>query len=55
MTFIEVGAYIIDVEKIIYVHVVSVTAVDVYFVGDVKLRITGPDTVDFLNFLRGSE
>jgi hypothetical protein len=55
MTFIEVGVFIIDVEKIIYAHAVSVNAVDIYFAGDVKLRITGQDTVDFLNFLRGKE
>jgi hypothetical protein len=55
MTFVEVGTFIIDVEKIIYVHVVSILAVDIYFAGDVKLRITGPDTTDFLKFLRGND
>ncbi len=55
MTFLEVGVFIIDVEKIIYVQIVSVTAVDVYFAGEVKLRITGNDTKDFLEFLRGNE
>ncbi len=55
MTFIEVGTFIIDVEKIIYVQVLSPVAVDVYFAGDVKVRIMGQDTKDFLNFLRGNE
>jgi len=55
MTFIEVGSFIIDVEKITYVHVLTSLSVDVYFAGDVKLRISGQDTQDFLNYLRGIE
>lgn len=52
MTFIEVGAYIFDVEKILYIQMVSLTAIDIYFADKVKIRITGQDTEDFLKFMR---
>lgn len=52
MTFIEVGAYIFDIEKILYIQIVSQASVDIYFADNVKIRITGQDTEEFLKFMR---
>lgn len=55
MTFIEVGTYVIDVEKILYVQLLTQTSIDIYFDKDVKIRITGQDSSDFLDYLRGNK
>lgn len=52
MTFIEVGTFIFDVEKILYIHIVSQVSIDIYFADNVKIRITGQDTEDFLKYMR---
>jgi hypothetical protein len=52
MTFVEVGTYIFDVEKILYIQIVSLASIDIYFTDNVKIRITGQDTEEFLKYMR---
>jgi hypothetical protein len=51
MTFIEVGAFIIDVEKIIYIQMLSQASIEIYFDKDVKIRISGQDAQELIRYL----
>jgi hypothetical protein len=54
MNLIEIGDYIFDVEKILYVLKYT-GQIDIYFAKNDKINLIGKDGDDFLEYLREHE